>query len=58
MLAYFFEALDYFISDLSKLYEIPAHVARLLLEIRGVDSFLNPGAGSSVRGIIYPPWFE
>ena len=43
MLAYFFEALDFFISDLSKLYEIPAHVARLLLEIRGVDSFLNPG---------------
>lgn len=46
MPAYFVEALDCFISDLSKLYEIPAHVARLLLEIvtlckggRDIDQF-------------------
>ena len=50
MLAYIFEALDYFISDLSKLYEIPAHVARLLLEIRGVDSFFESGGLAVVWG--------
>ena len=57
---FFIQARNSFMYNANAAFDIKLLTSGNQSDIRGVDSFLNPGggAGSSVRGIICPLWFE